>query len=191
MWYQGIVSPLNFLYMNFVLNFLCFVMQIAQLSFCPPAAWDKELEDLRLELARIREASKSVILERKELLAFKHAHQGDKAELKKLKQRLAELEEEHTNLELVLNRKKDYAASLEEENKSALETYMGSSEHADDMLKYFTLGFEDSLAKVKELQPSFSTGSILPPNKVIEFRARLKGSSSQSKKNPSTDGVPK
>ena len=68
---------------------------------------------------------------------------------------------------------------------------MGSGEHADDMLKYFTLGFEDSLAKVKELQPSFSTGSILPPNKVIEFRARLKGSSSQSKKNPSTGGVPK
>ena len=149
------------------------------------------MENLRLELARIREASKSVILERKELLAFKHAHQGDRAELKKLKQRLAELEEEHESLELILNRKKTYAASLEEENKNVLETYMGSGEHADDMLKYFTLGFDDSLEKVKELQPSFSIGSIAPPNKVVEFRVRLKGSSSQSKMNPPAGGVPK
>ena len=149
------------------------------------------MEDLRGELARIREAFKLVTLERKELLAFKHAHQGDRAELKRLKKRLAELEEEHESLELILNRKKAYAATLEEENKNVLETYMGSGEHADDMLKYFTLGFDDSLGKVKELQPSFSIGSISPPNKVIEFRARLKGSSSQSKMNPPVDGAPK
>ena len=75
------------------------------------------MEDLRRELTRIREASKSVTLERKELLAFKHAHQGDRAELKRLKKRLAELEGEHEKLELVLNRKKAFAATLEEENK--------------------------------------------------------------------------
>ena len=59
--------------------------------------------------------------------------------------------------------------------------------HANDLLKFFTQGFDESLEKVKELQPDFPAWMIVPPPRVAEFMAMLSGSSSRSTMTPPND----
>ena len=109
------------------------------------------------------------------------------AELKSLKDRLADLAEEHKKLKVLLSHKERLLESLEKEKDDALKIYTSSVEYTTEIFNVFNRGFEKSLEKVKEIQPDFPTHSILPPAKALAFKAMLKSNASASLQ---SDSVP-
>src|SRR4051812_44863251 len=102
------------------------------------------------------------------------------AKLKDLDKRLADLEEEHKKLGILLTQKKRLLETFKKEKESALSKYTFSVEYTNEMLDIFTQGFDKSLEKVKEIQPDLPVEMILPPPRALEFKAMLKSKTSSS-----------
>ena len=148
---------------------------------------DEDLREYRRKVDEVRRKIRVVKAERKELLAYKHSHQGMPAELESLKNRLASLAEEHKKLKVSLSHEERLLESLEKEESDALKIYTSSVEYTTEIFDVFNRGFEKSLEKVKEIQPDFPTHSILPPARALAFKAMLKSNASASLQ---SDSVP-
>src|SRR4051812_1869376 len=125
-----------------------------------------EFDHLHMEIAENRKGIRSVTADRNSLHAFKLSHQGLRAELNGLNQQLADLEVERKGLGELLVVKERLVIAMENEKQAALGEYKNSIDHATDLLKFFTLGFDESLVKVGELQPDFPFALIEPPSRV-------------------------
>ena len=79
-------------------------------------------------------------------------HQGRSGQRGRgLKDRLADLIEEHKKLKVLLSNKERFLESLEKEKDDALKIYTSSVEYTTEIFDALNRGFEKSLEKVKEI----------------------------------------